>query len=119
MTDAEVMTTAIIASLRFRGSLELSRHSLQDAGNIPHMLGKSRFNRHLHRIQNLFLTLFHLLGETWKGLNRQFVYVLDSCPIAACDNYRLCHSINCRNHGQNARTFAAKIHSSHYSRTTG
>ncbi len=69
MTDSEVMTTAIVAALRFRGNFELSRHFLQEEGYIPRMLGKSRFNRRLHRIQDLFLTLFHLLGETWISID--------------------------------------------------
>lgn len=64
----------------------------QDEGYIPHMLGKSRFNRRLHRIQDLFLTLFRLLGETWEELNSQCVYVLNSYPIATCDNYWICRS---------------------------
>lgn len=51
------------------------------------MLGKSRFNHRLHRIAHLFLTLLRLLGETWKELNEQSISILDSFPIAACDNY--------------------------------
>ena len=81
MTDAEVMTTAILAALRFGGNFELARHALQDEGYIPHMLSKSRFNRRLHRIQDLFLTLFRLLGETWKELNAQSIYVIDSVTV--------------------------------------
>ena len=92
MTDAEVMTTAIVAAMFFRGNFELARKHLQTEGYIPHMLGKSRFNRRLHRMQGLFLTLFRLLGETWKDLNAQSIYVIDSYPIAACDNYRICRS---------------------------
>lgn len=92
MSDAEVMTTGIVAALRFRGNFELARHFLQEEGYIPNMLGKSRFNRRLHRIQDLFLTLFRLLGETWKELNSHSVYVIDSYPIPACDNYRICRS---------------------------
>lgn len=98
MSDAEVMTTAIIAALLFRGNFELSRKHLKAEGYIPHMLSKSRFNRRLHRVQHLFLTLFRLLGETWKDLNAQSIYVIDSYPIAACDNYRICRSK--RYHGE-------------------
>jgi hypothetical protein len=43
MTDAEVMTTAILAALRFGGNFEQARHLLLTEGYIPHMLGKSRF----------------------------------------------------------------------------
>ncbi len=89
MSDAEVMTTAIVAALRFRGNFESACHFLQESGDIPKMLGKSRFNRRVHRIQDLFLTLFRVLGETWKELNSQSIYVIDSYPIAACDNYRI------------------------------
>lgn len=92
MTDAEVMTTAIVAALYFRCNFELARKYLKEQGYIPHMLGKSRFNRRLHRIQSLFLDLFQLLGNTWKELNTQSRYVIDSYPVAACDNYRICRS---------------------------
>jgi len=92
MTAAEVMTTAILAALRFGGNFEEARRMLQAEGYIPGMLGKSRFNRRLHRIHDLFLTLFQLLGESWKDLNEQSIYVLDSFPIATCDNYRIIRS---------------------------
>ena len=85
MIDSEMMTTAIIAVLRFRGNYELARSFLQEEV-FPHMLSKSRFNRRLHRVQELFLTLFRLLCETWKDLNSQLIYVIDSYPIAYCDN---------------------------------
>ena len=66
MSDAEVMT-AIIAVLFFGGIFELARRFLFDRVYIPKRLGKSRFIRRLHRIADLFLTLFNLLGETWQA----------------------------------------------------
>src|SRR5512135_1573316 len=92
MTDSEVMTTAIVAALYHGGNFERAREHLQDEGYIPQMLGKSRFNRRLHRIQELFMTMFRLLGETWKELNSQSIYIIDSYPIAACDIYRVIRS---------------------------
>jgi hypothetical protein len=89
MSDAEVMTTAIIAMLYFRGNFSLASRYLFDHRYIPGMLSASRFNRRLHRIADLFLTLFLRLGETWKKLNEKSVYVIDSYPIAVCDNYRI------------------------------
>ena len=93
ITDAEVMTIAITAALYFGGNLEKARSHLEESGYIPNVLSKSRFNRRWHRIADLFLTLFNLLGETWKQLNTNSIYVIDSFPIAACDNYRIqrCH----------------------------
>ncbi|HSO11931.1 MAG TPA: hypothetical protein VLT51_06115 [Anaerolineales bacterium] len=35
------------------------------------------------------MTKVHRLGETWKKLNEKSVYVIDSYPIAVCDNYRI------------------------------
>ena len=89
MSDAEVMTTAIIAMLYFKGNFSLASQYLYEYRYIPNMLSRSRFNRRLHRIADLFLTLFLRLGETWKNLNEKSVYVIDSYPIAVCDNYRI------------------------------
>ena len=89
MNDAEIMTTAFIASLFFRGQHESVRALLKQQGYIPHMLSKSRFNRRLHRIKELFIILLNLLGKTWKTLNTDAIYVIDSLPIAVCDNIRI------------------------------
>ena len=89
MSDAEVMTTAIVAVLYFKGNFSMASRFLYSEHYIPNMLGKSRFNRRLHGISDLFLTLFLHLGETWKKLNERSTYVIDSYPIAVCDNYRI------------------------------
>ena len=89
MNDAEIMTTAFVASLFFRGNHESARTMLQQHGYIPHMLSKSRFSRRLHRMKELFLILFDLLGTTWKTLNTGSIYIIDSLPIAVCDNIRI------------------------------
>ena len=89
MSDAEVMTTAIVAALYFSGNWERARDWLGSGGYMPTMLGKSRFNRRLHAIQDLFRTVFEVLGEVFKQLNTHSVYVIDSFPIAACDNIRI------------------------------
>ena len=89
MNDAEIMTTAFVASLFFRGNHESARAMLQQHGYIPHMLSKSRFSRRLHRIKDIFVILFNLLGQTWKTLNTDAIYVIDSFPIAVCDNIRI------------------------------
>jgi hypothetical protein len=89
MSDAEVMTTAIVAMLYFKGNFRLTSQYLYEYHYIPNMLSRSRFNRRVHRIADLFLTLFLRLGETWKKLNEKSVYVIDSYPIVVCDNYRI------------------------------
>jgi Transposase DDE domain len=89
MSDAEVMTTSIVAAAFFGGNMERARTFLKEQDYIPSMLDKSRFNRRQHRIAELFLTVFNLLAAHWKDLNEQSIYVVDSFPVAACDNYRI------------------------------
>jgi hypothetical protein len=89
MNDAEVMTTACTAALFFRGNHESARAMLKQHGYMPHMLSKSRFHRRLHRLQDIFVLFFSLLGQVWKTLNTDAIYVIDSLPIAVCDNIRI------------------------------
>ena len=89
MNDADIMTTACIASLFFRGNHESARAMLQQHGYIPHMVSKSRFSRRLHRIKDIFIILFDFLGKIWKTRNTDAIYVIDSLPIAVCDNIRI------------------------------
>ena len=89
MSDAEVMTTALTAALFFRGTLESARMMLKQHGYIPQMLSKSHFIRRLHRMKETFILLFNLLGTLWKKLNTEAIYVIDSLPIAVCDNIRV------------------------------
>jgi Transposase DDE domain len=89
MSDAEVITTGLVAMLFFRGNFEAARAFLSTPRYMPHMLSRSRLNRRRHRLTDLFLMLFDLIGYTWKQLNTESVYVIDSFPIPVCDNYRI------------------------------
>ena len=89
MSDAEIMTTAIVAARYFGGNIELARALLRQRTYIPAMLSRSRLNRRLHRVKELFLALFSALAEHWKALNSQSLYVVDTFPVAVCDIYRV------------------------------
>ena len=89
MSDAEVMTTAIVAVLYFGGNYSKARKLLDCPQYMPHMLSKSQFSRRLTRLQSLFIALFSMLGEHWKSLNKEAIYSIDSFPVAVCDNYRI------------------------------
>ena len=89
MSDAEVMSTAIVAALYFGGNLERARGLLAQPTYIPRMLSKSRFNRRLPALEGLLIYLFQVLGEVFKQLNARSVYLIDSSPIPACDNIRI------------------------------
>jgi Transposase DDE domain len=89
MSDAEVMTTGLVAALFFGGKHTLACEFLQEQKYIPQMISKSQFSRRLHRLDYLFLTLFRVLGESFKELNEESVYIIDSAPVAVCDNIRI------------------------------
>lgn len=63
MGDAEVMTVALVAALFFAGKYVAASAFLAEYGYMPRMVSRSRFNRRLHRVKDLFLTLFAFLGE--------------------------------------------------------
>ena len=92
MSDAEVITTAVVAALHFGGNLERARALLGTPRYIPRMLSRSRLNRRLHALQDLIVYLLQVLGEIFKQLNASSVYMIDSFPIAACDNIRIPHA---------------------------
>lgn len=89
ISDAEVMTTALVAANHFGGNIELARALLKRQTYIPAMLNRSRPNRRLHRVKEMFLALFSALAEHWKALNRLSLYGVDTFPVAVCDIYRL------------------------------
>ena len=61
MTDAEVMITALVAMVFFGGNFEHARALLGASQYMPTMLSRGRFNRRLHLLQDLFVTLFNYL----------------------------------------------------------
>jgi Transposase DDE domain len=89
ISDAEVMTAALVAALFFGGKQTLACAFLREQKYIPQMISKSQFSRRLQRLDYLFITLFQVLGEAFKELNEESVYIIDSAPIAVCDNIRI------------------------------
>ena len=58
-------------------------------GLVTHMLDKSRFNRRLHALAELIYSLFMQIGYYFKYISCEMSYVLDSFPVAVCDNMRI------------------------------
>ena len=92
MTDAEVMTTAVVAARYFAGNHQNACAALKTLGYMPKMLRSSRYNRRLHRISPLFQTLFDHVAETAKTKNANNIYSVDTFPVATCDNIRIYRS---------------------------
>jgi hypothetical protein len=81
MSDAEVITTGLVAMWCFRANFEAARTLLSMPRYMPHRLSRSRVNRRLHRLTDRFVMLFDLLGCTWKQRNAESTYVIDSFPV--------------------------------------
>jgi len=89
LSDAEVITTALVAARFFGGNHQNAQDYLKEHGLMPKMLSKSRFNRRLHRLFLPLLDLFDCLGMVLKSINSSTEYLLDSFPVPLCDNIRI------------------------------
>ena len=89
VSDAEVITTAIVSALYFGGHTDNARGFMKMTRLVPNMLDKSRFNRRLHNIKELVFSLFFQLGHYLKQIAGAAEYVIDSFPVAVCDNIRI------------------------------
>ncbi len=105
VSDAEVITTALVATRYFGGNLARSHNFLFEQNYLTRRLSPSRFIRRLHRCAHWLKPLFQVLASLGHTLNSESLYVLDSFPIAACDNIRIRH---CRRyHGEVWRGYQA------------
>lgn len=88
LTDAQVITTALVAARYFGGNLAAASGYMlaHQQCRMPH---KSNFNRSLHRLGETIAAIFLALGESLKELNTQSEYVIDSFPVAVCRNVRI------------------------------
>ncbi|GAB2594991.1 transposase family protein [Spirosoma areae] len=53
------------------------------------MLEKSTFDQRLHRLATTLSALFYYLADLFKALNLSGEYLIDSFPVAVCDNIRI------------------------------
>ena len=110
LSTAEVMTIPLVACAFFCGNIEASRSFLDEYGYIEKTISKSRFNRRLHAIAPfLWQALFDLLAEVFKHNNATESYVVDSLPVAVCDNIRIrrCKLYPPQEHGRIFRGYVA------------
>ena len=89
VSDAEVITTALVAMRLFGGNFAAARLYLESEGYVPGMLSKSQTGRRLHRAASLLPLLFGILAHWWKAHAAEDIYVVDSFPVAVCDNIRI------------------------------
>lgn len=88
VTDAEIMTTALIAARYFYGNQTTARAYMQEQHGVV-MIDKSGFNRRLHKLEKQLVSIFYALAEVLKELNTSCQYLIDSFPVAVCENIRI------------------------------
>jgi hypothetical protein len=92
ISDSEVITTSLVSALYFGGHLDNARHMMQMTRMIPGMIDKSQFCRRLHQLEDLLYSLFFQIGQYIKEIAGASEYVVDSFPVAVCDNIRISRS---------------------------
>lgn len=92
-SDAEIITTAVVSALLFKGNQSLSLHYMRSHNMAPLLPQKSGFTKRLHALSELLWMLFQQVGHLIKELHCTSRYLLDSFPIAVCHNIRIhrCH----------------------------
>ena len=89
ISDSEIITTALISALYFGGHIDNGRNFMKMTRLVPGMLDKSRFNRRLHNLSEMLFSIFSQIGHCLKTAAGASEYIIDSFPVAVCDNIRI------------------------------
>lgn len=93
ISNAEVITIALVAAEFFTGNQQASLELLTRHGYIP-TFSKSRFNRRLHALpETLWKLLFWTLAQIHQKTNPESLHIVDTFPVPVCRNIRIsrCH----------------------------
>ena len=89
MSLAEVMTTALAATMFFGGNQSLACKFMLTGNYVSYMFSKGHFNRKLHSIsKEIWKEVFNLIAKYFKKLELKKEFLVDSCPINICHNVR-------------------------------
>lgn len=90
MSNAEVITFAIIAAKFFSGNFKLARYICCRLRLFPKMLSNSRLNRRIHSISwNCWQSIFRLLAFLAKQHDETCYFAVDSFPVQYCQKSRI------------------------------
>ena len=85
VSDAEVLTVAVVAAKHFQNHHALALATLQRQGYLSGALSASRLNRRLHALADWFRLIQETLAEL---LATGDCFLIDSAPIPACKRAR-------------------------------
>ncbi len=89
VSDSEIISTAIVSALYFKGNQFHAINYMRTHAMIPGMIGKSGFNKRLHKVASLLMWLFLHIGRMFKYLCAELEYIIDSFPLKVCHNIRI------------------------------
>ena len=89
VSDAEVMTPAIVAARFFGGNFETASDLLKARRYFGRRLSRSQFNRRLHPLASLLEAFFEWLGRVHRAASDEDCFLIDSCPVKVCKNIRI------------------------------
>lgn len=92
VSDSEVIATAIVAALYFKGNQSNAIGYMRSHKMIPNMIGKSGFTKRLHKIVSLLMWMFLDIGRLFKYVCAELEYIIDSFPLRVCHNIRISRS---------------------------
>ena len=80
VSDSIVLVTAIISARFFGGNQASAMRYMADQQGVL-MLGKSAFNRRLHRLATSLSALFYYLADFFKALNLSGEYLIERSGV--------------------------------------
>jgi hypothetical protein len=87
-TDAQVITTAIIAAKKFYGNYASALDFLASYEGF-YRIDRGVFSMRLKRLEATIRLIFNHLSQTIKELNLTQEYIIDTFPVSVCRNIRI------------------------------
>lgn len=87
-TDGQVITTAVVSALYFRGNQTMSLDYM-DSHIFGHVPKKSGFTKRLHKLKETLMFILLRIGRIFKYMCCEMEYIIDSFPVKACHNIRI------------------------------
>jgi hypothetical protein len=90
MTNAEVITFAIISSKFFYSNFTRARFICKELKLFKKMLSNSRLNRRIRAISwEIWKAIFRFLALIFSKENQNNEYIVDSFPVSCCEKSRI------------------------------
>ncbi len=89
LSDAEIITIAIVACFDFGGVWLHGMQFLHQYGYMPKTIHKSRLSRRLALLEPIAEEMFQLISQMFTQVWSEKEFILDSTPLEVCDNIRI------------------------------